>query len=82
MKIIPLLTAFSVFFLQSCQSEYKERMANAISLKKEYLMLEKSTSNASISNIEERKELIKSEIEFQAKLSGNETHFMNSVWTK
>lgn len=78
------LVTIALLFLglgfQSCQSEYAERMAKAIDLKKKHseltLMMQESENpglKTLISDLEQ-------EIYLQAKISGNEDLFLKELW--
>ena len=79
-KIVFIATVFIGLGLQSCQSEYSERMAKAIELKKKHtenqnILIESKNPGlkAALSDIEK-------EIKIQAAISGNEELFLKELW--
>lgn len=80
MKIFPLLIVAVACSITSCQSEYEERMEKAIVLKNQYELLDRNASSTTAAELADRKVSIREQIEFHAKLSGNERLFLNSVW--
>jgi hypothetical protein len=75
-----LLLSFIVFGLESCQSEYAERMENAIALKRKYMEVKDVMNESNNINLIKTLEDIENEINFHAKVSGNEELFLKEVW--
>jgi hypothetical protein len=81
MKTIAILSLFLLSLgIQSCQSEYSERMKKAIALKRKHTELRNillQTENASIKTLISD---LEKEITVQAKISGNEEKFLKDLW--
>ncbi len=77
---ILLLSLFVAFGLQSCQSEYSERMSKAMRLKAEYQKVRNSMYHSENPVLQFQLSKIEKEIRFQATLSGNERHFLHEIW--
>jgi len=77
---ILLLLFFPLFGLQSCQSEYSERMSEAIKLRNEYQKVREDMYQSNNAFLKVELSAIEKEIRFHAKLSGNETLFLKEVW--
>jgi hypothetical protein len=75
-----LLLSFIVVGLESCQSEYAERMENAIALKRKYMEVKDVMNESNNINLIKTLEDIENEINFHAKVSGNEELFLKEVW--
>ncbi|MBI1836020.1 MAG: hypothetical protein HYR91_02020 [Flavobacteriia bacterium] len=71
-----ILIAIFITTLFSCTSEYTERMEKALELKKEFILVMK---NEDIQNKESISKDLKSQIQVQAKLSGNESLFYRQL---
>lgn len=74
-----LLLVTSLFALQSCQSEYSERMSKAVKLKEQYQRVQDNmvTQNP---DLQIQLSKIENEIRFHAALSGNESLFLEEIW--
>lgn len=76
------LTLFVVLFgglFASCTSEYDERLSQARELQQRYLVIEETNMFAPDESLMHELERIKSEIDFLAKVSGNEEHFFQEL---
>lgn len=72
-KIVLLLL---IVTMNSCTSEYEERLIEAKSIQTRLLNVEKSLFNSPNQNLVEEIEKLESEINFLAKTSGNEETFL------
>ena len=77
---ILLLLSVAGLALQSCQSEYGERMSKAMELKKEYQKVQLNMDGSGNSGLKIQLSEIEKEIEFHATLSGNESLFLKEIW--
>lgn len=77
---ILLLSLFVALGLQSCQSEYGERMSKAMRLKAEYQKVRSTMDHSENPVLQFQLSKIEKEIRFQATLSGNESHFLQEIW--
>lgn len=68
--------------LQSCQSEYSERMAKAIELKRKHTELKSTMSESKNPNLQALLGELEHEISIQAKISGNEELFLEELWNR
>lgn len=83
MKTLLISTlVFLLIGLQSCQSEYSERMAKAIELKRKYMDVKSIMIESNNNNLSKTLDEIEEEIKFQAKISGNEELFLKEIWKK
>lgn len=62
--------------MNSCTSEYEERLAEAKTIQTRLLDVEKSLFSSPNSNLVEEIQKLESEIHFLAKISGNEETFL------
>jgi len=82
MKATVILSVFLIGIgLQSCQSEYSERMAKAIELKRKHSAVKEMMVDSNNESLKSALNEIENEIRLQAKISGNEDLFMKEVWT-
>ncbi len=65
--------------LISCTSEYEERLQEAKALQKEYLLVEESNMVEPKEELLHELEAIKSEIDYLARVSGNEHMFYKDL---
>lgn len=70
-----LLAIASFFVLNSCTSEYEERMAEAKQLKSKLALIEETNFLAPSDALNQEIETLNERIDFLAKLSGNESLF-------
>ncbi len=70
----------SIIVLSSCKSEYSERMQNAKLLKAEYTYIEKIYQNTENHKLQFYLNDLKTKIEQEAKISGNEELFLKEIW--
>lgn len=68
------------FGLQSCQSEYGERMDKALKLKREYEKVQSDMYGSKNPSLKIQLSEIEKEIQFHAVLSGNEPLFLKEIW--
>ncbi|MBI2257836.1 MAG: hypothetical protein HYU67_02945 [Flavobacteriia bacterium] len=68
--------------IQSCQSEYSERMKKAIELKKKHNELRNILNQSDNQSIKALMVDIEKEINYQAIVSGNENLFLKELWKK
>ncbi|MCR9172373.1 MAG: hypothetical protein NXI10_07785 [bacterium] len=79
MKILLLLALFLGVSLASCKSEYEERLQEAKNLQERYLLVEESNMMSPREELAEEMRDIKSEIEYLARVSGNEYMFYKEL---
>lgn len=79
-KVIYISTIFIGLGLQSCQSEYSERMAKAISLKKKHTEIQNILVESQNPSLKATLSDIEKEIRLQAEISGNEELFLKELW--
>jgi hypothetical protein len=79
-RLIKILLFMIGTILLSCQSEYAERMENAIALKIKYLEVKDIMTKSNNINLMKTLEDIENEINFHAKISGNEELFLKEIW--
>ena len=79
MKLIvaSLLLMITLF---SCKSEYEERLEQARALKQRMQRVESNLSADNAKNLSNELQLLQDEIQFLAKVSGNEKLFMQEVF--
>ncbi|MFN5416951.1 MAG: hypothetical protein ACK5B9_07855 [Flavobacteriia bacterium] len=75
-----ILTIFIGLGFQSCQSEYSERMAKAIELKKKHSEIQNILIESKNPNLKATLNDIEKEIKIQAAISGNEELFLKELW--
>ena len=81
MKRITIISAvFIALGLQSCQSEYSERMAKAIELKKKHTEIQSILLESKNPNLKATLTDLEKEIKIQAAISGNEELFLRELW--
>ncbi|TNE53522.1 MAG: hypothetical protein EP338_10885 [Bacteroidetes bacterium] len=78
--ILATLLMLSLGGLQSCQSEYAERMSKAMELKHKHQELMAVMNESGDSDIRNLLSELEKEIQIQAKISGNEDLFMKELW--
>lgn len=81
MKIFIVLLLVISSTLMSCQSEYSERMSKALVLKEKYNQVQDVLYTTKNPYLEVQLSEIEKEIKFHATLSGNESHFLEQVWS-
>lgn len=77
LSLVSLLVLLS---LSSCKSEYEERLEEALELKERISVVEANISMREQSNLSGEIELLEEEIQFLAKVSGNEKLFLKEVY--
>ena len=83
MKTSVLLSVFLIGLgLQSCQSEYSERMARAIELKRKHTALKVMFTESENPGLKSLIGELEKEITIQAKISGNEELFLKEIWKR
>jgi hypothetical protein len=82
MKTILLLALILGAFLVSCKSEYEQRLHEARKLQERYLKVEESNMHSPKEDLVKELEDIKSEIEYLARLSGNQYMFFKDLEEK
>ena len=81
MKSLIFITAIFIGLgVQSCQSEYSERMAKAIELKKKHTEIQNILSESKNPGLKAALNDIEKEIRIQAAISGNEELFLKELW--
>lgn len=75
--LVSLLLTIS---LVSCKSEYEERLEQARELKERMLFVEANIDMGNTKNLTNELQLLHEEIQFLAKVSGNEKLFMKEVF--
>lgn len=81
MKKLVFATALLIGLgLQSCQSEYSERMAKAIELKKKHTEIQNILTESKNADLKAALSDIEKQIEIQAAISGNEELFLKELW--
>jgi len=78
---ILLLIIVAGFGLQSCQSEYGERMSQALKLKQEYQKVQSDMYGSNNPSLKIQLSEIEKQIKFHAVLSGNEPLFLKEIWS-
>lgn len=76
-SLVSLLVLLS---LSSCKSEYEQRLEQARKLKDRVSLVEANISLNKRSNLSNEIELLHEEIQFLAKVSGNEKLFLKEVY--
>lgn len=81
MKTLITLSVFLIGLgLQSCQSEYAERMTKAIELKRKHTALKVMMTESENPGLKNLMSDLEKEISLQAKISGNEELFLKEIW--
>ena len=76
MRLIGATLLLLTFVLGSCTSEYEERLAEAKLLKERFLLVEESNFVSPNHELVNEMQKLESEIQFLAKVSGNEEMFI------
>lgn len=79
MKLL-LVSLLLVLVLPSCKSEYEERLEEARELKSRMLVVEGNLSMNNQARMSSEIEHLQEEIEFLARVSGNEKLFLQEVY--
>ena len=79
MKLI-IVSLLATLSLSSCKSEYEERLEQARELKVRMSLVEENISIYKKYNLFNEKELLEDEIQFLAKVSGNEKLFLKEIY--
>lgn len=79
MKLLLLLALFMSVTLASCKSEYEERLQEARELQEHYLLVEESNMMSPREELIEEMHDIEREIEYLARVSGNEYLFYKEL---
>lgn len=79
MKALLLLTLITCASLSSCTSEYEERLAEARKLQERYLLVEESNMLSPKEELLRELEAIENEIDYLARVSGNEYMFFKEL---
>lgn len=79
MRILLLLALFLSVTLASCKSEYEERLQEARELQERYLVVEESNMLSPREELADELRDIQSEIEYLARVSGNEYMFFKDL---
>lgn len=66
--------------LQSCQSEYSERMAKAVELKRKHSEIQNILMDTENPSLKAELTDIEKEIKIHAAISGNEELFLKELW--
>jgi len=74
-----LLTLIMCALLFSCTSEYEQRLAQARKLQKRYLVVEETNMLSPKEELAKELEAIENEIDYLARLSGNEYMFFKEL---
>lgn len=74
-----VLLLFSCLLAASCTSEYEERLEEAKVLRERFLIVEESNFLTPSGELTVEMEQIESEIQFLAKISGNEELFLHEI---
>ena len=77
---LSLVSLLVILSLSSCKSEYEERLEQARELKERMSLVEANSSIYDKYNLSNEKELLEDEIQFLAKVSGNEKLFLKEVY--
>ena len=77
---LSLVSLLVILSLSSCKSEYEERLEQARALKERMSLVEENISIYEKYDLFNEKELLQDEIQFLAKVSGNEKLFMKEVY--
>ena len=81
MRIAVIISLFLIGLgFQSCQSEYSERMANAVELKRKHSELKNMLVESTNPGLKTLISDLEREIYLQAKISGNEDLFLKELW--
>lgn len=75
-----LVSLLLVISLGSCKSEYEERLEQARELKERMQLVESNLASNNAKNLSAELESLQEEIQFLAKVSGNEKLFMQEVF--
>lgn len=79
MKRLVLFVALFGSLFTSCTSEYDERLLQAKELQQRYLVVEETNMYAPDQSLLNELKRIENEINFLAKVSGNEQHFFQDL---
>ena len=79
MRLIGIALVLFTCLLASCTSEYQERLEEAKALRERFLMVEESNFLSPSGELMDEMHKIESEIEFLAKISGNEEMFLREI---
>jgi hypothetical protein len=75
-----LVSLLLVISLGSCESEYEQRLEQARELKERMQWVESNLASNNAENVSRELKLLQDEIQFLAKVSGNEKLFMQEVF--
>ncbi|MCJ8289820.1 MAG: hypothetical protein HRT58_09170 [Crocinitomicaceae bacterium] len=75
-----LVSLLVILSLTSCKSEYEERLEQARALKVRLSLVQSNISMNEQSNLSSEVDLLHEEIQFLAKVSGNEKLFLKEVY--
>ncbi|PHR26458.1 MAG: hypothetical protein COA38_14855 [Fluviicola sp.] len=75
-----LVSLLVILSLSSCKSEYEERLEQARALKVRLSLVQSNISMNEQSNLSSEVDLLHEEIQFLAKVSGNEKLFLKEVY--
>ena len=79
MKLLGAVLLLFACFLGSCTSEYEERLEEAKILRERFILVEESNFLSPNHELIKEMRKIESEINFLAKVSGNEERFLKEV---
>ena len=77
---LSLVSLLVILSLSSCKSEYEERLEEARELKERMSLVEANIAIYKKYGISNEKELLEDEIQFLAKVSGNEKLFLEEIY--
>ena len=75
-----LVSLLLIISLASCESEYEQRLEQARELKERMQLVESNLATNNAKNLSAELESLQEEIQFLAKVSGNEKLFMQEVF--
>ena len=75
-----LVSLLLIISLASCESEYEQRLEQARELKERMQLVESNLAANNAKNLTAELESLQEEIQFLAKVSGNEKLFMQEVF--
>lgn len=82
MRIVITTSLLLLMSLASCKSEYDERMEQALELKEKIVLVERSNNLAPRKSLITEIEMLNEEIQFLAKISGNEELFLQELFNE
>lgn len=82
MRIVITTSLLLLMSLASCKSEYDERMEQALELKEKIVLVERSNNLAPRKSLMTEIEMLNEEIQFLAKISGNEELFLQELFNE